>query len=300
MDLNLFDEPEHHSVAGELADLASSAPPAALRGRVLARATTRRTSGMATALSALARTIDDVDELLSTLDARDWDAPAHDAYGNVHDLVAHLAGIEQYLVDQMTGSRMPSSSVEPSHTESTVRAVDALRSVGHDEVRVTWRARAHRVVELMTDLPPTHRLSFHGDLIDVDLLAVFRTFEIWTHGDDVAVATGRARLPLDSARLALMSSRLIELIPATLSLSGVSAPDRTVELLLTGAGGATYVRRLGERAGDRPEARIEVSALDICRAATGRADVRDLDIAVTGDLALADRVLSCIGALALD
>jgi uncharacterized protein (TIGR03083 family) len=301
VDLNLFDEPEHRSVVGELGGLAAATPPSALRGRVLAHATARRTAGMATALGALARTIDDVDELLASLTDADWGATAHPAYGDVHDLVAHLAGIEQYLIDQMTGSPVAADVIEPSHSASTAATVRAMREAAHDEVRVAWRDRAHRAVGLMAEHEPSHQLSFHGNRVDVDMLAVFRTFEIWTHGDDIARGTGRTRLALDAPRLALMSSRLVELMPAMLELSGVSEPGRSIELALTGPGGTTCVRALdGATTSSSPDARIKVSTIELCRVAARRADVRDLHISTTGDIALADRVLACIGALALD
>jgi hypothetical protein len=133
------------------------------------------------------------------------------------------------------------------------------------------------------------------------MLAVFRTFEIWTHGDDIARGTGRTRLALDAPRLALMSSRLVELMPAMLELSGVSEPGRSIELALTGPGGTTCVRALdGATTSSSPDARIKVSTIELCRVAARRADVRDLHISTTGDIALADRVLACIGVLALD
>jgi hypothetical protein len=132
-------------------------------------------------------------------------------------------------------------------------------------------------------------------------MLVVRTFELWTHDDDIRRAVNRPPNLLDDARLALMSSDLMNVLNLGMALSGTTQPGRSARINITGSGGATYDVALapGETAG-LPDITITTSALDLCRLAANRLTADLLDIDVEGDRSLLEPILVGATAFAAD
>jgi hypothetical protein len=132
-------------------------------------------------------------------------------------------------------------------------------------------------------------------------LLVVRTFELWTHGDDIRHAIGQPLDTLDESRLALMVSELMTVLPMGLALSGCSQPGRTARLHVTGSGGGTFDVPLG--VGDAVGALdivVTVDAIDLCRLAANRLAPDALAVAVEGDRGLLEPMLIGAAAFASD
>jgi hypothetical protein len=118
---------------------------------------------------------------------------------------------------------------------------------------------------------------------------------------DVASATGRPAPDLDAPRMALMSERLMTVLPFAVAMRGMAAPGRTARFVLTGPAGGCYTVPLdpAETPGE-PDTTIIVDATELCRLAARRVEVDDLTVTIEGDLELANRVLASADALAKD
>jgi hypothetical protein len=131
---------------------------------------------------------------------------------------------------------------------------------------------------------------------------VVRTFELWTHDDDIRRAVGLPPNELDHARLSLMSSSLMGALGAGMALSGTARPGQTAHIELTGVGGGTSfdIALAPGEAASVPDVTIETSALDLCRLASNRLALHRIEVVTTGDRSLLEPVLVGATAFALD
>lgn len=296
------------AAASALADATVLPPPPELRGRVLAAALRRRAPGRPLAAptpcpptEAFDRTVADLAALLAELTPDEWDRPAHGDHGTVKDLVAHLVGVEQLSAGWLDPHRPTDALVELDHLAATRPTIDALHDADPREVARRWEQAAREVAATARRGDPRRPVHFHDLVGDVDGLLVMRTFELWAHGMDIALATDRPLPALDAERMALMSSRLMEAVPLALLYRGTAVPDARVRFVLTGPAGGTYDVPLGAGRPDDPIALTLVTdAVDMCRVAARRLPAADLRLTFDGDGALATAVLEAVDAFARD
>jgi len=145
-------------------------------------------------------------------------------------------------------------------------------------------------------------------------LLVIRTFEIWAHAMDVASATGRPLPRLDPERMALLSGRLMAVVPFALAYRGSTAPGRIGRFVLTGSAGGCFTVPLAPVSDtppefgsgvsfdtvDEPDFTLVADALDLCRLAARRLRPAELASTVEGDRELAELVLADLDAFARD
>ena len=150
-------------------------------------------------------------------------------------------------------------------------------------------------------------IPFHDIAVSVAGLLTMRTFELWAHGMDIALATGRPMPILDEARMQLMSSRLMAALPLALAYRGVPPLQRTARFVLTGPAGGCYDVLLDPSPPEEPrstdtEADVTIVAdvVDLCRVAAARMSPAELSRHVTGDAPLAELVLANVAAFARD
>jgi len=300
--------PELTEAAAALAEATVLSPPHELRARVLAAALRRRPAGRpvpaATPCSpaeAFDRTRADFAALLADLGPDDWNRPAHAEHGTVKDLVAHLTGVEQLCVGWLDPDRPADALVELDHHAATRPVMDALRDAPPAEVAREWADAAREVADVAGRGDPSRPVHFHDLVGDVDGLLVMRTFELWAHGMDIALATDRPLPALDDERMALMSGRLMAAMPLAVAYRGVAVPDARVRFVLTGAAGGTYDVPFGGVAADEPVVLTLVAdVVDLCRVAARRLPAEQLSVSTIGDPALASAVLSAVDAFARD
>lgn len=181
------------------------------------------------------------------------------------DLVAHVIGMEEVVLRWARGERVHLDD----HRE--VRSMAAI-----DE----WDDLVRAVAAIASD----------------DLL-IMRTFELWTHAQDL---TGRVPAT-DPARLSVMSSSLAAMLPVAMKLRGVEAPGRTARLVLTGIAPACFDVPLavGAEPGE-PDVTIVADVVDVCRIAARRLPSVRLDAVFDGDEALGRTLLAAADAFAQD
>jgi uncharacterized protein (TIGR03083 family) len=213
--------------------------------------------------------------------------------------VAHLIGVERLSARWLRGD--PDVPVLHDHVASTRDVIAELSTADRDSLAQTWADAAHDVARAAASGDPDRQVTFHDLTLSVGGYLVTRTFELWAHGMDIALATGRPMPSLDDERMAMMSSRLMGAVPDALAYRRSAAPGRTARFVLTGPAGGCYTVPLapGGAAGE-PDFVLVADVVDICRVAARRLRPDELDVRIEGDRGLADLVLAGIDAFARD
>lgn len=298
-------------VVAALAEGTAAQPPAGLREATLDRALARRPAGAPTGpaqpctpTEAFVGTVEDFRGLLDSLSDDEWGVAAHEDHGTVRELVAHLVGVERLSVAWLDPAAPPPVDPSVDHVSSTRPVVDELATTRPAELMRQWHVAALAVVAMAGVGDRSRSVAFHDLSSDVDGLLVTRTFELWAHAMDIALATGRPMPTLDTARMALLSSRFMAALPFALAYRRQPIAGRSARFVLTGPSGGCYTVPLHPRdaapAAGEPDVTIVTDALDLCRLAARRLLPAELDMTVEGDPALASAVLANVDAFARD
>lgn len=289
-----------------LAEGFAAVPPEELRGRTLRAAFDRRPAGRpvdaperCTPADAYARTVAEFSELIRSLSDDEWDTAAHAEHGTVRELVAHLIGVERLSARWLSAE--PDMPALLDHVAATREVVAEYRDADPAELAQEWTDAARDVLAAAAEGDPARPVTFHDLTLNVAGHLVTRTFELWAHGMDIALATGRPMPTLDDERMALLSSRLMAVVPHALAYRRTPAAGRTARFVLTGVAGGCYTVPLapGETAAE-PDFVLVADVVDVCRVAARRLSPADLDATIDGDRELADLVLAGIDAFARD
>ena len=253
-------------------------------------------------LDALTATAAELGGLLHNVSDDEWERPTEVQGAAVRDVVLHLVGVERYMLGQL-GLRPPIDAPRPEDHFPVLRDAAAdLADASDAQVVRAWWLEVMSLIGAFAELGPDHPIAYHHLGGSVRGTVVVRTFEVWTHDDDIRRALGLPANELDHDRLALMSSSLIGALAVGMALRGTERPGRSARIELTGSGGgASFEVALsaGQPAGV-PDVTIETSALDLCRLASNRLPVDRLPVLVTGDRSLVEPVLVGATAFALD
>jgi uncharacterized protein (TIGR03083 family) len=296
----------------DTAEAAPSHVPAGLRAQVLAAATKRVRPAMhpdwadaggtgVTPHAAFIKTASELATMLDTLTADEWDAPTGVEGASVRELVAHLVGVERYVLGQLGhGPSFEAPRREDHFPVSQAASADLAGATGPATAQAWWH-EVTRLIAVCAELGPQHEVAYHHLAGSVRGMLVVRTFELWTHDDDIRRAINRPPNSLDADRLALMSGDLMNVLNLGMALSGTTQPGRTARLNLMGPGGGTFDVALapGEIAG-LPDITITTTGLDLCRLASNRLSLELVDLAVDGDRSLLEPILVGATAFACD
>lgn len=287
-------------MAGERAPLA---PPVGLRERVLEAARQARAAGRPVPepaeicpAEAFRRAAGALDALLGTLGDEDWRTLVLRDQ-DVQGIVGHLIGVEEDVHRCLAADP---AVAEADHIESTQCAAGRQAGRLTAQTRTEWRRAADRTLDLVRAFgDPGTEVGVHGMRLPLGGLLVTRAFELWTHDNDIRLATGRPPTVPDASTLRLMTELAARSLPHGAARTGLREPVN-VHLVLTGSGGGTWDVALGEGLPDPARVGIVTDAVGFCRLAANRVAPSDLDLHVTGDPARAARVLAAATALALD
>ncbi len=297
-------------VVGVLAEATAEQPPAGLREQTMSRALQRRAAGKraggvqaCSPAEAYDRTVVEFAAFLTGLSTAEWATPAHEEHGTVRIVVAHLVGVERLCVRWLDPSTPPPVDPHVDHVMATRPVVDELATAEGPEVARRWHATARSVATAAATGDPARRVSFHDLTTTVGGLLVIRTFELWAHWMDIAVALGRPMPVLDPPRMALLSATLMDFVPQALAYRG-AVPRGTAQFVLLGEAGGTYTVRLDAQPPaaepGEPDVTIIADAIDLCRLAARRLSPAGLGPAIEGDLELGAAILADLDALARD
>jgi len=258
-------------------------------------------------VEAFRRAVASLDGLLASLSPGQWHRPALRRL-DVQQVVGHLTGVEY---DFQAGLRTPDGPHgNPDHVASTdpLAAAQLGRSpmLTHDE----WRVATTETLQVLgaVETSPARLgdvVTLHGLRMPLGPLLVVRTFELWTHEEDIRRAISRPLQAPDAASLRLMTDLAVAMLPAGMRRAGRPGDGRRARIVLTGPGGGTWQTQLGDspdgsRADGPADVRIVVDATDFCRLVANRMDPATIATVVTGDDALARDCFTGATCLALD
>ena len=292
------------SAMGALATGDARPPAGSVRERVLAavRAAPRPPEPPADLLPLYRRQVEELADVLGTVPDRAW-ARDTAAGWTIHELVAHLVGVEAYVASRLDlGDFTPPPGTEHDHVGMTVPIIDAERARHPVETRRAWERAAWAVVGLLEASGPgllERRIDLYGIPTSARTAIVARMFELWTHADDVRRALGQPPVDPDAERLAAMSDVAARSLPTGMTLAGTARPGRSAKVVLLGPGGGTWTvpLALGDEAG-APDVTVVADVVDFCRVASTRLAPDALDADVEGDAGLAAEVLRAVAIFA--
>ncbi|QLY28189.1 maleylpyruvate isomerase family mycothiol-dependent enzyme [Nocardia huaxiensis] len=254
-------------------------------------------------LDALRRERQAVLDFCADLTEAEWHTPSRAAGWTVKDVVAHMAAETRALVTPAALRFMTTGDVE----QLNERSVAAARS--HSPQRVLsgfsrW-TRVGTAAMSVTSAPALNHIPLRiGELgtYPARILPALFTFDLHTHlRHDIAPALGRPAPATDETRMAAILGWLMALLEQSQART-LAWLDTPVALTLIGPGGGTWriqpagQGRLSVRHGDAEgaSARITGSAIDFPSWATTRSPWRDHNLELTGDTALASRLLDTL------
>ena len=298
--------------AAWLGSLAAATPAVDLRHRVLDAAQERRAAGVGVDPDPAAA-IDPVDIFrrgitasiaeIEALSPSDWSAPLLKREWNVREMVGHLLGAARYLDGALGRDEAIRDLPLAEHVAFTQPWIDAERTASpSDSTRAfteAFTALAEHAQALDAEALTT-TTQYYGFDVQRSTALVAASFELWAHVDDIRRAVGHEPFELSGDELSLMCRLAGGILPFTMGYVGTPHPGLTARLVLTGAGGGTYVVSTGA---DTPppgeeDALVVVDALSFCRIAGRHLDVDDLDLDIEGDVTFARDMLSSARVLA--
>jgi uncharacterized protein (TIGR03083 family) len=280
--------------------------PDGLRERVMTASRQTRPAGRAvpavsedSPAEAFAHAVEALWQTLGSLEAADWHRPVLRDL-DVQGLVGHLTGVEHDVQRGMAGDRDVGSAGHVRSTQPT-----ALEQAGRHATATMadWREAVDRTLSLAAESDLDTLIAIHGVVLRLRDLLVARTFELWTHENDIRAVTGLPPTAPAPSTLRPMTELATAMLPFGAIATRLSEPIN-VHLVLTGAGGGTWDVAVGDRTGDQasepPSVGIVADVVGFCRLVANRLRPSDLDAYVTGDRGRASSVLAAAAALALD
>ena len=278
------------------------AVPTGLRERVMTASRQARPAGLAVpeitpdspteAFSSAAGAFYD---MLITLSAECWHRPALRDL-DVQGLVGHLVGVERDVQRCIAGDEAVGSA---NHVESTQPLALAQEGRAPAATIAEWREAVDRTLAMASEADLDANVAIHGVPLRLRDLLVARTFELWTHENDIRVVAGLAPSVPEPSTLRPMTELATALLPFGAAFTDLHEPI-SVHLVLTGAGGGTWDVAVGEPSPEPAELGIVTDVVGFCRLFANRISPADLDVLVTGDSDHATSVLTAAAALALD
>jgi uncharacterized protein (TIGR03083 family) len=289
-----------------------------LEPRVLERVRSSRTSarhpgwdtgteGPTDPLRAFIKTASELGLLLDSLAPGDWARASRIDGARVRDVVDHMVGVERYVLGCLGRRPRLDAPRREDHWPVSKEAAADVVAEPDVQARRLWWSDVLDLVAACGELGPDHEISYHHLAGTVRGMLVVRTFELWTHGDDIRQAVGRPLDLLDDDRLGLMVNELMRVLPFGLALSGCPQPGRRARLQLSGPGGGTFDVPLdpempwdpSDLLGD-PDITVTGHVIDLCRLAANRLDREQLHVVVEGDDRLLEPILVGAAAFAAD
>jgi uncharacterized protein (TIGR03083 family) len=281
--------------------------PAGLRDRVLTTSRRVRPPGLSfpevdedSPAEAFAHAADPFERTLGALTPAGWRAPVLRDL-DVQGLVGHLTGVERDVQRSIAGDPEVGQA---DHVRSTQPV--ALEQAGRTPEATTaqWREAVDRTLSLAAASDLDAMVAIHGVSLRLRDLLVARTFELWTHENDIRAAAGLPPSVPAASTLRPMTRLATALLPFGAAVTALREPIN-VHLVLTGPGGGTWDVAVGDAAvhlagGESSSVSIVADVVAFCRLFANRISPADLDVHVTGNERQATSVLAAAAALALD
>lgn len=279
-------------------------PPPELHDTVLEAARSRRATALGRSapddplLAVYLTETGRLDALLDTIPADALDRRTFNGL-TVRELVIHLAAMESSFAATL------GVTTEPEITESAVETrtaafIEHYRDRPLADARAWWREAVDAVRRWAADPANADAgvqwLALH---FTRESLLVARSFETWTHADDLRRVLGQPLESPPAGSLRLMAEVSVTAMPTALEVAERAHRGKTARIVLTGDGGGDWLIPLGfSETGETPDVVLTADVVDWCRCVSERVAPEALARRVEGDPALADDLAAASSAFA--
>jgi uncharacterized protein (TIGR03083 family) len=273
-------------------------PPPALLEAVLTAARVRRPAQtddpfLSAYLSETAR----YEAVLDTLPVDALDVVTFNGL-TVHQLVIHLAAMES-AVAAAIGRVIVPDVTEDDIERRTAAFIERFRDRPLGEARALWRASVNALAKWAEEVPAATPVQVFGLPFSRESILVMRSFETWTHADDIRRALDLELLPPPPEVLHRMADLSVTTMPASLEVVDRARRGKTARVVLTGDGGGDWLIPLGfSDVGATPDVVLTSDVVAWCRVVSERLAPEALPRQVEGDSALADDLAAASSAFA--
>jgi uncharacterized protein (TIGR03084 family) len=221
---------------------------------------------------------EEIDRLVSGLDAAGWERETPAAGWTIAHQVAHLTAtfkLAELAVRAPEQFRKLAGSLTPNFDANVVHAMAPYLAEPHDVLFKQWQAQRAAVDEALAGVSPMQTVPWLVRPLSAAVLAAAGMMETFGHGQDIADALGVRREPPAGLR------HLVEFVARTWDFGyqarGLATPDIELRFEVTGPGGDVW--SIGPQDGAE---RITGPAVDLCLLATRRRHRDDLALTATG------------------
>lgn len=277
----------------------ATAPPAEVRAAVLDIARRRPPARAIPShpIAAFRHQVAAFDEVVGQVVGEKWRLNATPYDWSLHGLVAHLLQIERYMQRALGLAEGPRDEYETDHLKfGAAQIADELTRSPASTVDA-WRQAVAAVDPYLDALDLDAGMVFHQWPFTISSFLVARSFELWTHADDIRRALGQQVAPPVPPDVMVMSDTSVRSLPLAIHVVSDHVPDGMARVVLTGTGGGVWDLQLG--AGGPELVSVVADVVDYCRLAARRVSVDGLDAVIDGDAALADRLLTAATIIAV-
>lgn len=254
-------------------------------------------------VTAYEQTVRSTLALTESFDTADWLRPTECPGWTVKDQVAHLAGVERMLLgDADPVHELPDDlpHVRNEFGRLMEVAVDARRPVPGPAVAAELADALERRLAVLPDIDPEQQVRCpDGRMGNYTRFMAFRALDCWTHEQDIRRAVGRpgnldapaayCLWELFGGGLARIVAQRAEAEPGRSVVFTIVGPPSFRSTVLVGEDGRGQV--VTEVPG-APAATLGMSWEAYVRLVTGRCGPEAVNIDISGDLALANRILA--------
>lgn len=240
-------------------------------------------------LRDLAGEHEELDDLVSRLEARSWDVLTPAEGWSVRDQVSHLAFFDDAatlaLNDPEEFSEMARSALERKG-DPMGEHLRRGRETTPSELLEWWRRAGAAMADAARAKAPDSRIPWFGPPMALTSFVSARLMETWAHGQDVFDALGEAREPTD--RLRHVAHLGVRARPFSYLVRGLDPPLGSVRVELLAPSGDSWVwdeedeEAAASRGGTRRRASVTGHALDFCLVVIQRRHVDDTSLEVEG------------------
>jgi uncharacterized protein (TIGR03083 family) len=279
-------------------------PPPELHRTVLEAARSRRATSLGRSASDdpfLGVYLTETGRLAAVLDTIPDDALDRRTYNGltVRELVIHLAAMESSFAATLDVTKEPGIA-ETAVEARTAAFIEHYRDRPLADARARWRETVEGVRRWATDPANADAgVEWLALRFTRESLLVARSFETWTHADDLRRALGRPLESPPAGSLRLMADASVTAMPAALEVADRAHRGKTARVVLTGDGGGDWLIPLGfSEMRETPDVVLTADVVDWCRCVSERVAPEALARRVEGDPALADDLAAASSAFA--
>ncbi|MFH9004160.1 maleylpyruvate isomerase N-terminal domain-containing protein [Streptomyces afghaniensis] len=242
-------------------------------------------------------------DFTGSLSDNEWAAPSAATGWRIADVVAHIGATARNFYTPPSREALRATSLERLNEGP----VDRRRGWSRAQVMAEYTRATHRAIALLHLVRRTPAARLRIPLVELGryslglMIGGALVFDHHTHlRHDMAPALGRPAPPTDADRMRAVLRWMLAVLSNQIAQAPVTGLEARVALTLTGPGGGTWwIDEAGVLAPSNGpvSAHVTAPALTFPDWGTQRSPWRNHDVTITGDTALAARLLDAVNVI---